>query len=71
MYVYIHESVCMFVEYNLHPVCVSLFQQRLNPPTPSNGNTGNARETKLHTLSRWDVIIEDLSSEEDDVPLQE
>ena len=56
--------ICILYFYNL--------QCRLNPPTPGSGNSSSsARETKLHSLSRWDVIIEDLSSEEDDVATEE
>ena len=60
-----------FMLYNSYPVFYDL-QCRLNPPTPGSGNSSSsARETKLHSLSRWDVIIEDLSSEEDDVSTEE
>ena len=65
-YVYCNHNML----YNSHPVLYNL-QHRLNPPTPGSGNSSNARETKLHSLSRWDVIIEDLSSEEDDVATEE
>ena len=80
---YVHISVCLFVRESvwvealncaLAAECIILthtctYVRRLNPPTPVNNSNG--RETKLHPVSRWDVIIEDLSSEEDDVASEE
>jgi len=65
MHVCVYVCVCVVLMYLLFLACKLA---RLNPPTPGN----NGRDTtKLCSLSRWDVIIEDLSSEEDEITSQE
>ena len=64
---YARENIFSIPRFHLQHIYIYI--HRLNAPTPVNSSNG--RETKLHPLSRWDVIIEDLSSEEDDVASEE